>query len=164
MKEVLLQRSKPDPVLGHQNNADGRGLWQSSKLKGVVLAKDDVWAGKVPSEQAAGAAEQSKAAGPALLNFGLGNGDRKLLFQDLPEVIVEDRLLDSSPDVVDIRGLEEDKDAFVQEEQNSSETLARILDLRNASGKGIQVENIRRIVLAFGSEKGPGSSEAQGTL
>ena len=56
-----------------------------------------------------------------------------------------------------------------QEQQQSAATLARILDLRNASGKGIQVENTRRIIEHFGHRsdgRGPdtGSPEVQAAI
>ncbi len=43
-----------------------------------------------------------------------------------------------------------------------SEMLMRILDLRNASKKGIEVVNRQKIVDAFGNGKGAGCFEVQG--
>ena len=166
LKETLLERSKPDPILGHQLNDEGKAIWDVSELRQIILAKDDVWSGKVAEAAVAETGAEETKPGPAQLNFGLSEKDRELLFQDLPDIMVEDRLLDSpeasrsNPN--DLQAISKDMEAYIAEEQQNVETLSRILDLRNASGKGIQVENTRRVIDAFGGGRDTGSSEVQG--
>ena len=106
-------------------------------------------------DDAAVDAEAEQYGGPRRLNFGLDADARRTLFRSLPRVMVEDRILDS-PAMQTMH--EQGTDALAQEyaqheaeQQRSADTLARILDLRNASGKAIQVENTRRIIQHFGA-------------
>ncbi len=73
--------------------------------------------------------------------------------------MVKDRILDSwnlgtlvrgTANAADVAAFDAEYEKVQQEERASTHTLARVLDLRNASGKGIQVENIRRIINHFG--------------
>lgn len=117
--------------------------------------------------------------GPLYLNFGLGKEQRELLFQKLPQVMTKDRLLlnlaasGSGADgaVTDpLSGeagqvspkVEKELTAIEKQEAQNADRLARILDLRNASAKGIQVENRRRILKHFGDGVNSGSVETQG--
>ncbi|WFC98036.1 hypothetical protein MYAM1_000757 [Malassezia yamatoensis] len=166
--ERLFQLSKPDPVLAHQLNDEGYAYWNNSELAKIILSKEEVWGfaedrrgqlieyqGRERPEDAQVDAEASAYGGPRRLNFGLSVEDRRTLFQSLPRVMTEDRVLDAAS-----VHLGHDQSAEVlasehaqseAEQQQSADTLARILDLRNASGKGIQVENTRRIVKHFGA-------------
>ncbi|CAD6907122.1 unnamed protein product [Tilletia controversa] len=124
------------------------------------------------------AADQARFGGPLRLNFGLSSEDRELLFSELPRVMVEDHMLDSvhlkgssaalslNPfaDTSDLDGgssgalldpdtqsaLEGEMDELERAEAGSADVLARVLDLRNASARGIRYENTKRIVQAFG--------------
>ncbi|KDN52195.1 hypothetical protein K437DRAFT_244165 [Tilletiaria anomala UBC 951] len=172
LKKTLLERSKPDPVLGHQLNDEGKALWDMSELKQLLLEKEKVWSGEAGTPTTApSTSAEDRQLGPSLLNFGLQNSDRKLLFEDLPQIMVEDRLLDSPAAAVthgsDMLKMEETLLKYEAEEQSSVDVLSRILDLRNASGKGIQVENTRRIVKAFGrppAKADTGSPEVQAAI
>mgnify|MGYP002713855495 CR=1 FL=1 len=166
--ERLFQLSKPDPVLAHQLNDEGYAYWNNSELAKIILSKEEVWGlaedrrGQlVPVEPTARPddaqvdAEASTYGGPRRLNFGLGVNDRRTLFKSLPRVMTEDRVLDAaSVHVGRDQGAEvlaAEHEQSEAEQQQSADALARILDLRNASGKGIQVENTRRIVQHFGA-------------
>ncbi|WFD42120.1 hypothetical protein MPSI1_000758 [Malassezia psittaci] len=166
--ERLFQLSKPDPVLAHQLNDEGFAYWNNSELAKLILSKEEVWGfaedrrgqlveyqGPKRSDDAQVDAEASTYGGPRRLNFGLGIEDRRTIFQSLPRVMTEDRVLDAAS-----VHLGHDQSAEVlasehsqseAEQQQSADALARILDLRNASGKGIQVENTRRIIQHFGA-------------
>jgi small subunit ribosomal protein S15 len=180
LKARLLEATRPDPVRGHQMNDGGRAAWQRCELAQVVLQKDAVWGVKedrrgnlvaVPSthaDDAAAAEVAQRLGGPLRLNFGLGAKDRELLFRDLPAVQVEDSIFhdyfrSAAPDMAAAAA---QVPALEAREEASAETLKRILDLRNASGRGIQAENIRRIVGHFGKRVGAppdtGSPEVQG--
>lgn len=193
LKVRMLESSKPDAVLGHQTTATGSKVWEDSELAKIVLNKEAVWGVKEDrrgnlvsisaQEQAAAttnafdtaaAKQAAKNGGPLRLNFGLDGKDRELLFQDLPQVMVKDRILDSwnlgtlirgTATQADVSAFEEEYSKVQSEESANKEGLARILDLRNASGKGIQVENIRRIIAHFGGrKKHTGSPEVQAAV
>lgn len=192
LKVRMLESSKPDVVLGHQPTPDGQKVWTDSELAQIILDKQTVWVvhedrrgNLVPisaDQQAASAkntfdavaAKQAASmGGPLRLNFGLDGSDRQLLFQDLPQVMVKDRILDSwnlgtlirgTANQADVAAFESEYAKVQSEECASKESLARILDLRNASGKGIQVENIRRILAHFGGENDTGSPEVQAAV
>ncbi|EPQ28512.1 uncharacterized protein PFL1_03815 [Pseudozyma flocculosa PF-1] len=179
LKVRMLESSKPDPVLGHQLDEAGQKVWEGSELARLILDKEEVWGvkedrrGNLVStkakpktlESAYDRAERLEAeafGGPRRLNFGLDASDRQLLFQSLPTIMVKDRILDSAnlgvimkgtPNPADVGAFEDEYTRVIQEEQSASTILSRVLDLRNASGKGIQVENIRRIVNHFGQRE-----------
>lgn len=174
LKALLFARSKPHPVLGHQMNEEGEALWKNSELAGLILSKDEVWGYKEDRRGNLVAVEGSEESEEKRLNFGLGKDDADLLFKDLPGIMVDDNILDS-PHIYrkDPEGLEQLADEInlhTTEEAGKAGVLARVLALQNASGKGIQVENVRRITNHFGartgkdSEKGldTGSPEVQG--
>lgn len=180
LKALIWERTKPDPVLGHQTNDQGEELWRSSELASLILSKDEVWGYKedrrgnlVPVEARGDAGDEGQPN--RKLNFGLTQDDAELLFKDLPTVMVDDGILDSrhihrkDPEGLEI--LSDELNAHTSIETEKAGVLARVLDLQNASGKGIQVENIRRITNHFGArgadeagEKGldTGSPEVQG--
>lgn len=186
----LLESSRPDPVLGYQRTPEGEARWEQSELAQLILEKEEVWGVKedrrgnlVPVERkprttiledADSAEDAARLGGPEHLNFGLTREDRELLFSHLPTVNAEDRILDSphtsSIHAPQLSAMDEEFRELEHEEKQSAEMLSRILDLRNASGKGIQVENIRRIIQHFGKREGAdaakgvdtGSPEVQG--
>ncbi|SNX86316.1 related to MRPS28 - mitochondrial ribosomal protein, small subunit [Melanopsichium pennsylvanicum] len=193
LKVRMLESSKPDVVLGHQLTPAGNKIWQDSELANIILTKQSVWGVKedrqgnlvpIAANEAAASARNlfdstaSKQAkefgGPARLNFGLDGHDRELLFQNLPQVMIKDRILDSwnlgtlirgTANHADVSAFESEYAKVSSEEASNKEALGRILDLRNASGKGIQVENIRRIISHFGGEKrDTGSPEVQAAV
>ncbi|KAE8268866.1 hypothetical protein A4X09_0g3483 [Tilletia walkeri] len=134
------------------------------------------------------AADQARFGGPLRLNFGLSSTDRELLFSELPRVMVEDHLLDSAHfqrmtasnpfadlsadqnlgagavlDDVTQSALEGEMDELERAEAGSADVLARVLDLRNASARGIRYENTRRIMQAFGRELPDGRVDSGNT-
>ncbi|SAM83905.1 related to MRPS28-mitochondrial ribosomal protein, small subunit [Ustilago bromivora] len=190
LKVRMLESSKPDVVLGHQ--ATNPKTWEESELASIILNKETIWGVKEdrrgnlvslsppnaasPSKNAFDSASAKDAAtlgGPGRLNFGLDRQDRQLLFQDLPQVMVKDRILDSwnlgalirgTANQADLEAFQSEYSRVQSEEKANKENLARILDLRNASGKGIQVENIRRIISHFGKGSDTGSPEVQAAV
>lgn len=168
LKQRIFELTKPDPVLGHQLNETGEAVWKNSELRKIILSKDDVWGVREDrrgnlveiKEDTTAEADASSAEGiqigPKRLNFGLDSKeDRQLLFANLPATILEDYhrgMEDQLP-----RASQEQLMDFSQNmqeneeiEQGHTDLLGRLLDLRNANGKGIQVENIRRITNHFG--------------
>lgn len=127
---------------------------------------------------------QLSLGGPLRLNFGMGDDEREVLFKDLPDVVAKDRVLDTLADAeagsgprsgsAKYRAGEEEMDslplaeqvqrefeALQQQEAQSASVLSRVLDLRNASAKGIDLENKRRIISHFGGGTNTGSVETQ---
>lgn len=167
-------------------------LWESCELRSIILKKEEVWGltedrrgALIPVDSPAsrGTAEEWEAikkqgGGPLRLNFGLDGADRELLFSDLPDVMAKDRILDTlaeaggdssafyrpAQDNPASNQIEQDFEVIKRQEGQSRSALERILDLRNASGKGIDVDNKRRIVERFGAGKDTGSVETQVAL
>ncbi|PWZ01193.1 hypothetical protein BCV70DRAFT_205773 [Testicularia cyperi] len=185
------------------NQQDAESIWNKSELAKIILDKQTVWGVQedrrgnlVPiaseSESASSSsssggpagtaanefdqksfADAEQLGGPRRLNFGLDSKDRELLFQDLPNVMVKDRILDSwnlgvvirgNPTKADIDAFESEYSKVQAEEFGNKDSLSRILDLKNASGKGIQVENLRRIISHFGNNSDTGSPEVQAAV
>ncbi|PWN37183.1 uncharacterized protein FA14DRAFT_159348 [Meira miltonrushii] len=173
-KQLLRQRifelTKPDPVLGHQMNEKGEAVWKNSELRKIILTKDDVWGVREDrrgnlieiteeaktDDASTSPPEEGIQIGPKRLNFGLDSQeDRQLLFGNLPATILEDyhramedQLLRASQD--ELLSFSQNMQENEEIEQGHTDLLGRLLDLRNANGKGIQVENIRRITNHFG--------------
>lgn len=178
IKRRLEELTRPDPVLGRQLNEDGNKYWKASELSKLILSKDQVWGvqedrrGNLVEVQDEGHDDVPRL-GPKRLNFGLDNAhDRQMLFSDLSSVILEDQMArakDPSTATSDeLAELEAEIQMVHEAEAQHAQVLGRVLDLRNASGKGIQVENVRRIIEHFGGrpegdERGPdtGSVEVQ---
>lgn len=171
LKRRVREMTRPDPVLGYVVNEEGERFWKSSDLYKVLLTKDQIWGVKEDRRgnlvKIDDTDDHSHTLGPKRLNFNLDNSEnRELLFSDLPEV--------NSQDEVQRLGLAEELDAeaisdietIEQKEGSKTDQLSRILDLRNASGKGIQVDNTRRIIEHFGArseddQRGPDSGSVE---
>jgi hypothetical protein len=165
---------KPDPVLGYfvpsastagpsrRSSASAAAAestetkWDTSLLKKTVLDPNAIWYSQPPN-YAAGET-------PEHLLPGIGEGaDREFLFQSLPTVTTAIK----SSDVAFAGDQLATLQAADRAQAAQTETMMRLLDLRNASKAGIQMINRERIVSAFGRQdkgKGPdtGSSEVQG--
>ncbi|MCO5555696.1 hypothetical protein L7F22_009241 [Adiantum nelumboides] len=166
-------RKLMEKILGHQKNEKGEAIWQNSELRKIILSKDAVWGVredrrgnlvKVEEEVAQernvdALSEEENQIGPKRLNF--------LLFGNLPAVIIEDqqRRIEG-----ELPGANQEKLLIFSQnmqdneeiEQGHTELLGRLLDLRNANGKGIQVENIRRITNHFGKRSALKDGKEQG--
>ncbi|GAA5979008.1 hypothetical protein JCM10908_002770 [Rhodotorula pacifica] len=149
------EQTRPDPVLGYaQGNED---LWNKSLLKQILLRKEDVWAGKATSS---GAKEGTASSGhytPELFNFGLTAETAQQLSEVLPATAALRSTLGDQATSVGSVMFSRFEDA-TKAEQQKRDTLMRIVDLRNADSKGIEVENTRRIVEAFGRVPGDTAS------
>lgn len=172
----MFEMSAPDPVLAHRLDDEGRATWENSELAKLILSKTEVWGlmedrrGRLQTveptpraeEDAQIASDVATYGGPRRLNFGLDTSDRRTLFQSLPRVMATDRAQDLTYSSLAHEGsdaMAQDLAQLESEQAQSAETLGRILDLRNASGKGIQVENTRRIIAHFGRPTDSGSPD-----
>ncbi|GAA5860420.1 hypothetical protein JCM3774_000413 [Rhodotorula dairenensis] len=154
------EQTRPDPVLGYApGNQD---LWDKSLLKQILLRKEDVWAGTSPAGTSTGTASSADDAGsdhytPKLFNFGLTAETAQQLSEVLPATsALRSTLGDQATSVGSV--LVERFDAATRAELDKRDALMRIVDLRNADSKGIEVENTRRIVAAFGRAPGDTAS------
>lgn len=156
----------PDLILGYNPSLEhGRRLWQDSKLAQIMLRPDQVWGTSIAEAQKSSSSTPSLDEGlepaadagaqlePSAWNFGLTAEEAQLLFEALP-VTNASRQISTDPAALE---------AGMQSEHDKTDQLKRILDLKNASAKGVAVENTRRIVEAFGRAPGDtGTPEVQG--
>lgn len=174
------EQTKPDAVLGYPraNNSESNA-WDTSLLKSVLLDRNEIWgetikvvAGETAARTTGGSPQDqqqflSNAPGtnssylPQHYNFGLNADTASLLTETLPAVSSMRSILGGEVSNDTIR--EKRVENAEKEEAEKRERLLRIVDLRNAGAKGIEVENTRRIVEAFGRKEGDtGSPEVQG--
>ncbi|GAA5936818.1 hypothetical protein JCM3775_002715 [Rhodotorula graminis] len=185
-KKVQLVRhndqARPDPVHGYRKGNDD--LWNKSLLNRILLRRDDVWGDVVqvdgnsssPSSSSSAVVNeqgQSSSGGsssgdgtptrytPKLFNFGLDAATAEQLSSVLPATSALRATLGdgdggapSSVDAVVLERFERATDA----EERKRDALMRIVDLRNADSKGIEVENTRRIAATFGRTPGDTAS------
>lgn len=164
-----------DPVLGYGLGRDA--VWEKSELKSLLLSREEVWGETVkvvPGEGGLRGAATSAAVAedpafpttgytPKEFNFGLAKEDAEQLSTVLPLVSAQ-RVALSGPhefgEAMERRAVEAE-----EQERDKRDKLMRIVDLRNANAKGIEVENTRRIVGAFGRAEGDtGSPEVQAAI
>ncbi|KAG0152008.1 hypothetical protein CROQUDRAFT_650598 [Cronartium quercuum f. sp. fusiforme G11] len=162
-KRMALQKSKPDPVLGYSTLEPKDYMnWEKCELNQLILKNEDVWSGKLdpdrPDDQA-----------PKILNFGLTEDHKELLFEALPAVSSQKSILE----VTNFEAAQQQRhERSMAEETAKRKALARILDLRNADAGAIDKVNKLRIMEAFSPKLGldqeqkldPGCSEVQAAI
>lgn len=130
-------------------------LWENSLLKRILLNREQVW-GKVI--QGEGDVKPQDAQGQeAVYNFGLDQSTAEELATVLPATAALRSTLGDGQTSVDSVMLDRFEKATGLEE-HKRDTLMRIIDLKNADSKGIEVENTRRIVANFGRAPGDTAS------
>ncbi|BGP45330.1 hypothetical protein JCM10450v2_001148 [Rhodotorula kratochvilovae] len=152
-------QARPDPVLGYAKGNDD--LWDNSRLKSILLRREEVW-GDVQQVDGAGLSEAQGGDGaerytPKLFNFGLDAQTAEQLSSVLPATAALRATLGDGATAVDAVLLERFERASDAEDRKR-DALMRIVDLRNADSKGIEVENTRRIVATFGRTPGDTAS------
>lgn len=176
-------QARPDPVLGYARGNDD--LWNKSLLNRILLRREDVWgdvvqvdgsagtsaaAAQVVNEQGEDGSSSGSSPGtattqrytPKLFNFGLDAQTAEQLSTVLPATSALRATLGDQSTGVDAVLLERFERASDAEERKR-DALMRIVDLRNADSKGIEVENTRRIAATFGRTPGDTASpEVQG--
>ncbi|SGY66817.1 BQ5605_C004g02709 [Microbotryum silenes-dioicae] len=159
-KALLVQshlQNQPDPVLGY-NKKIGGDLWERCLLKRTLLDREVLWEGvkrgSIEQEEQEGKERKlQKTTVERHYNFGLNERDVKLLGQSLPNVSMMRDVVTASGRLAS-QELNENRLAKAeQREMDKKDKLMRILDLGNAGSKAIQVENVRRIVKAFGKDE-----------
>ncbi|GAA5912022.1 hypothetical protein JCM6882_002009 [Rhodosporidiobolus microsporus] len=150
------QLERPDPVFGYAKGNEA--LWDNSLLKSILLTKDEVW-GTTAADPSSPSSTPSSSSDytPKLFNFGLSPEQAQQLSETLPATSALRSTLGNQSTSVDAVMLSRFEDATAAEQQKR-DALMRIVDLRNADSKGIEVENTRRIVAAFGRVPGDTAS------
>lgn len=146
------EATRADLILGSPLNLGPSALYEGSRLQKAVLKPEDVWYTPPP--------DYASGQEPEHYLHGLSAADRELLFGALPHATAE---LAYDPE----RPAKSAAQAAEQHQQ--TQTLQRILDLRNASRAGIDAVNRQRIIAEFGrkTESGgidSGSSQVQAAL
>ncbi|KAF6757762.1 hypothetical protein DFP72DRAFT_1168086 [Ephemerocybe angulata] len=100
--------------------------------------------------------------------FGVAEAEKELLFNYLPRISAEAKVLPGSPSPIasgrDIVPLDKKMARAEKEEVKKADAFARVIDLRNANAAGIAFENRRRIIEAFSTPENPfdpGRAEVQ---
>ncbi|KAF5336608.1 hypothetical protein D9611_006455 [Ephemerocybe angulata] len=103
--------------------------------------------------------------------FGVAEAEKELLFNYLPRISAEAKVLPGSPSPIasgrDIIPLDKKMARAEKEEVKKADAFARVIDLRNANAAGIAFENRRRIIEAFSTPENPfdpGRAEVQAAL
>jgi small subunit ribosomal protein S15 len=106
---------------------------------------------------------------PKHLNYGVGEREKELLFDTLPQLSA----LHSVSSASSLKGnrnlpadeLQEQHGDAIPIERFKTRMLARVISLKNANAKGVAFENRRRIIGAFSEPSNPhdpGRPEVQG--
>lgn len=153
------KRERPHVILGYRTGEEAK--WTNCELAKVLITAKEVQAAPIPHT----APEDAETSVPRFLNYGIGEKDKELLFEVLPELTTESKALsvqDSGrKDVLNPH------QPIHQVERHKSGIFAAVVDLRNANAGGIAFENRRRIVAAFSRPGKPGDTglpEVQGTF
>lgn len=146
------EATRADLILGSPANLGPSALYEKSRLARVVLKPEDVWYSPAP--------DYASGQEPENYLHGLSAADRELLFGAVPHATAELAYDAERP---------AQSAAQASEQHLQTQTVQRILDLRNASRAGIDAVNRQRIIDEFGqkTESGgtdTGSSQVQAAL
>ena len=164
-KARAAELTRPHVVLGNKPGDEFK--WKNCDLAKLLITEEDVHATRIlPPTQSPG----EKLELPKYANFGIGEEEKKILFETLPEMSLETIRLNQERDderagrYINVNRLQEIEETHTPLEHYKASMLARIVDLRNANAKGIAYENRRRCVEAFSEEakSDPGRPEVQG--
>jgi hypothetical protein len=165
-----VNAGRPDPVLGYvvstagpsrssasTSAAPSSSPWDGCRLQRILLRPEAIYAIPPP--------DYSVDQSPLHHLPGLSQTDKDILFGAVPHASTELAFAgaadESNPQQLALG------EQAAQEQKKRSEMMHRILDLRNASKRGIEVTNRQRVIDEFGRKepgKGTdtGSSEVQG--
>lgn len=147
--------NRPHPVLGTRTGDDSK--WAQCDLAKILVTEEELTSKAEPQPL-------NMPSGilwmPRILNYGVGEAEKKLLFERLPPLTTEMGGI-RHPTAWTVS-----KHAEAERlEMTKANMLARIIDLRNANAAGIAYENRRRIIAAFSEGDTPddtGRPEVQG--
>ena len=142
-------------VLGIKDDSDAK--WLNCDLAKILVTQQEL-EGALPQQLTLSSGVLWM---PRLLNYGVGEVEKELLFEHLPPLTTEVGGI-RRPTAWTITMHEEAE----KTELKKANMLAGVIDLRNANAGGIAYENRRRIVAAFSDPGKPddtGCPEVQGT-
>jgi small subunit ribosomal protein S15 len=106
---------------------------------------------------------------PKHLNYGVGEKEKELLFDTLPQLSALHSVSSASSlgdqGNVSATEIQQQHGEAIPIERFKTRMLARVISLKNANAKGIAFENRRRIIHAFSESSNPhdpGRPEVQG--
>jgi small subunit ribosomal protein S15 len=151
----------PHVVLGTRPNEEHK--WQNCDLAKVLVSQEGFLSENLTTPESS----ENELRLPIYCNFGVGEAEKRLLFENLPYLSAQEGLLTQQSDLapadwVSAKYLDAEK-----RELDKANTFARAIDLRNANTKGIAYENRRRIIAEFSEPSqpwNPGRPEVQGVL
>lgn len=170
--------SRPHPVLGQAggvSNEAAKEKWESTKLCKAMVDPNYLGLNKPFTPKSASEVKYIPSQGvpkdiepkepPEYLNFGLSKETASALLNDLPKqtVDLEDAFKPSSASTLFLDAFQmksqhnpydlsqplSHKDAALKSSVGQREAMERIVDLRNASAKGLAYANRQRIIQAF---------------
>lgn len=149
------EQNRPHPVLGIRNGDDSK--WARCDLAKILVTEEELTSKAEPQPL-------NMSSGvlcmPRMLNYGVGEAEKKLLFERLPPLTTE------MGGVRQPGAWSVSKHAEAERlEMVKANMLARVIDLRNANAAGIAYENRRRIIATFsegGTPNDTGRPEVQG--
>jgi small subunit ribosomal protein S15 len=150
---------RPHVVLGTRPGDESK--WLNCDLHKILIKPEDVAAA---AKQASSRSTDDETALPQYLGFGVGEKEKRMLFQQLPVLTVQSKLLDIA-DKCDPYEMSETVERLEREEKHKKSMLMKLMDLRNHNASGFNYHNRRQIVLAFSEPENPcdtGRPEVQG--
>ena len=157
-----LAANRPHVVLGHRPGDEAK--WQNCDLARILVTEEDILSTPVPPPEAHSIDDVRP---PAYLNFGVGDKEKELLFEVLPNLTIEGAVSAAQVPAWNSEKLNAAEDSANAWEAQKTVQFARLVDLRNANAKGILFENKKRIVAAFSESEDvvdTGRPEVQGAL
>lgn len=160
VREVAANR--PHVVLGHRPGDEAK--WQNCDLARILVTEEHILNAPVPPPEAHSIQDVRP---PQYLNFGVGDSEKALLFEVLPNLTIEGTVTAMNLPTWEPEMLESAENNANAQEALKTVQFARLVDLRNANAKGILFENKKRVVAAFSEAEDvvdTGRPEVQGTF
>lgn len=155
VRATIIAKERPHPVLGTRTGDNVK--WPNCDLAKVLVTEEELTTRAEPRPLTL---PSGVLWMPRVLNYGVGEPEVKMLFEDLPALSAEQGGLRSRKWTASAHAVADQKELV------KSNMLARVIDLRNANAGGIAFENRRRVIAAFsgpGITNDSGSPEVQGT-
>ncbi|KAG6841730.1 hypothetical protein C0991_007616 [Blastosporella zonata] len=173
------EATRPSIIIGTR---PGEGeKWDRCLLSKILVDMKDLVSSTelLPTQQSVGTVYL-----PKQMNFGIGEAEKKLLFDALPVITssgndfsavreqakqegAEEQPTDTYVSVDGLTAKQKIWKANLELENQKANAFAKLVDLRNANADGIAYENRKRIIAAFSTPKNPhdpGRPEVQAAL
>jgi len=158
-RERQAALNRPHPVLGSRPGDELK--WKTCDLAKVLVTQEDILKTPIP-QIIPGSTDVSL---PSLMNYGIGQKEKEMLFETLPALTAEASLKKDERSIPE--HLNEAGSAAEYQEARKASLLGSLVDLRNANARGIAYENRRRIIAEFSLNEKPndtGRPEVQAAI